>query len=358
MTAAAKADEPVSWLLGFLLVLGAAAPAWSQGAPGDISGAVELLARGKDTQVRMAAAKQLGGSRNRRALEPLVAALADANRDVRWAAVEALGELGDRRAVPALIEYVKKPEAYRWGKRLVAGALAAIGDPSAVQPLLGLLDDEDPFVRRIAAMALVRIGDPAGVPRVAELAKETGDPTLASVRRELARFEESRRRQVTRIRPPEVAASLPPLRPREWGGFKIGVTRQAEVRQGLGSPLQDAPEFALYRGERLAGPLRADSVVVNADTTGLVDSIFIFPAWGTTDRDVRAVLGRGTLTTYGEFLRSTGKTVAGAGTRADTKLHYVPPQTLTEAYPQMGMLVVYDGGEPAPDRLVKLIIVH
>lgn len=349
----------MSWLLGVLLVLGAATPAWSQGTPGDLASAVEALARGKDTQARMAAAKQLGGLRNPRALEPLVAALADANRDVRWAAVEALGELGDRGAIPALIEYVKKPEAYRWGKRLVAGALAAIGDARAVQPLVGLLDDEDPFVRRIAALALVRIGDPAGLPRVAQLVKETSDPTLAGVRREFARSEESRLRQVARSRPPEVSAGgLSPLRPREWGGFKVGVTRQAEVRQGLGSPLQDAPEFALYRGDRLVGPLRADSVVVNADTAGLIDSMFIFPVWGTTDRDVRAVLGRGTLTTYGEFLKSTGKTVSGAGTRADTKLHYVPPETITEAYPQMGVLVVYDGGEPAPDRLVKLIIVH
>lgn len=342
------------------LALILATPAWAQPGGGDPAGAAETLARGKDTTARMEAAKLLGASKDPRALGPLVAALGDASRDVRWAAVEALGELGDRRAVPALVEYLKRPEAYRWGKRLVAAALGAIGDPSAVEPLQGLLADEDPFVRRLAAISLLRTGDARARARVAQFVKDSTDETLPTVRRELARAEESGgRRTMLPATPRQVASGTPSLRPHEWAGVRVGGTRLAEVRERLGQPLQETPDFMLYRGERFPGPLRVESVVLNADTEGLIESIFVFPAWGTLDRDVRAVLGQGKVLSYAEFLKLTGRTAYGAGTRAGGKLHYLPPETMTESYTAMGVLVVYDSAEAAArDRLVKLLIIH
>lgn len=345
---------------GLIALLALAGSAWAQAPGGDLATAVETLTNGTGTVARMEAAKALSRSRDPRALAPLLAVLADANRDVRWAAIEALGDLGDRRAVPALVEYLKRPEAYRWGKRLAASALGAIGDPAALEPLLGLLADEDPFVRRAAAMALLRLGDPGALQKVAALVKAGTDETLGSVRRELARAEESRRRRAARAQaaepPPAGTASL---RPRAWAGVQVGATALAEVRQRFGQPLQESPEFLLYQGSRFSTSLRADSVVLNADGKGLVESIFVFPSWGTLDRDVRALLGQGKTMTYGEFLKLSGRTKYGAGTRAEGKLHYLPPDAITEAYTEMGMLVVYDGTDAAArDRLVKLLIIY
>jgi hypothetical protein len=325
----------------------------------DVATAAATLAKGGSTAERMAAAKRLGTSRNPRALQSLVAALKDENRDVRWAAIEALGELGDRRAVPPLVEYLEKPEAYRWARRLIASALGVIGDRAGVPPLVKLLEDPDPFVRRLAALALVTIGEPSGIARVRSLLRDTTDPTLATVRREYARAEEQRWQAVKRS--PAPAPALPAsraLRPHEWAGIKVGAARLADVRSVLGKPVQDAPDFALYTGERLLSALRVDSVVLNADSKGVIESIFVFPVWGTVERDVRALLGTGAVGTYGDYLKASGRTAYGAGTRAGGKLHYLPPETVTETYPAMGMLVVYDAAEAGPDRLVKLIIVH
>jgi HEAT repeat protein len=332
--------------------------AQSTSTPADtLAPLLDTLANGKDTISRIQAAKRLGALRDPRGVDPLVAVLGDATRDVRWGAIEALGEIGDRRAVPALVEYLKKPEAYRWGKRLLADALGAIGDPAALPSLVTLLGDEDPFVRRVAALAILRIGDAGAAAKVAELARDANDETLGSVRRELARAQE---RQPSTPVAASVARNVatPVLLPHEWGGVRVGSTALADLRKRLGSPLQETPDFLLYQGERLPAPLKVDSVVVNADAKGVVESIFVFPAWGTVDRDVRALLGRGKVMTYGEFLTATGRTAVGAGTRAGGKLHYVPQDMLTESYAEMGVLIVYDGDASAREHLVKFMVIE
>ncbi len=340
------------------LALLVASPVWAEPPAPDLKRAAETLARGKDTAARMEAAKLLGASKDHGALEPLLAALRDPTRDVRWAAIEALGDLGDRRAVEPLVQYLRRAETYRWGKRLVANALGAIGDPKAAEPLLSLLADSDPFVRRAAAIALLRIGDPRALPRVADLLRDSADETLGTVRREYARAQEGSPRQVAASASREQNANAS-LKPREWAGLKVGTATLIEARERFGSPLQETPDALLFRGEQLRTPLRTESVTVNANPKGVVESIFIFPAWGTLDRDTRALLGPGKIMTYGEFLRMTGRTAYGAGTRARGKLHYLPPDLLTESYPEMGILVVYDSAEVAArDRLVKLLIIY
>lgn len=343
---------------GVLLALASARTAWAQ-PPADAAAHAAPLAPTAPTEARIEAVKRLGASGDSRALEPLVGALKDANRDVRWAAVEALGDLGDRRAVPALLEFLKRAEAYRWGKRLVANALGALGDPAGVDALLELLGDEDPFVRRLAGLALLQIGDPRALPRVAKLAAQAADETLGTVRRELARAEQDvgrRRAAAATARPAETPATF---KAREWAGLRVGTASFAHARERLGTPLQATPEFLLFGGEQARGPLRAESLVVNGSREGLIESIFVFPAWGTLDRDVRAVLGTGKVMSYGEFLRSTGRSASGAGTRAAEKLHYLPQNLVTESYGDLGVLVIYDGAEAtAQDRQVKLLIVY
>jgi len=65
-----------------------------------------FIARLRDhhPRARARAARRLGELRDRRAVEPLLAALDDVSLTVRWEAVRALGQLADARPLPALRE--------------------------------------------------------------------------------------------------------------------------------------------------------------------------------------------------------------------------------------------------------------
>ena len=351
-----------------LAALALAALAVTVLAPASAAGQVDMApaqrrpAPASDTAARMAAVLELGRAGDRAALPALLAALKDPNRDVRWVAIEALGDLGDRRAVQALVQYLtaRRKEAYRWGRRLVANALGAIGGPEAIDALTSMLEDPDPFVRRDAALSLLRQRDPALLARVEPLLRENPGDHLATVKREFASVRDAGARHVVAPPGPAAPASPPvPIRPHEWAGLKVKATRTADLVERLGVPLQQTADSLLFRGSAVPSSIPTESVVVNTSDDGLVDSIFVFPVWGTLDRDVRAILGHGRILTYGEFLRATGRTTFGAGTRADGKLHYLPPDLLTESFPDLGILVVYDSADvAAADRIVKMLVVY
>ncbi len=86
----------------------------------------------------------------------LIRAIGDAERHVRLAAIEALGDIGDTRAVEPLIAALKDSS---WGVRQYAAtALGAIGDTRAVKPLTAAFKDNKKIVRKAAAEALAKIG--------------------------------------------------------------------------------------------------------------------------------------------------------------------------------------------------------
>lgn len=153
--------------LAFALI----APVAAEEKP-DLGPLIDLLAGGVDPAARMDAAKRLGLSGDAWAAEPLIRALRDEERPVRWAAIEALGDLRDPSAAPALLDYLKKKEAYRWGKFLTVNALAAIKDPAAEEPLLALAHDEDPILKRLAVMALAKMGDDRVFPVALDLLED------------------------------------------------------------------------------------------------------------------------------------------------------------------------------------------
>ncbi len=92
------------------------------------------------------------------AVDLLVEQLGREEGDTRRAAVVALGRIGDRRAVPALVGLLGPGTRDLWVA--VAGALARIGDGGAFEPLLGLLGDPDAAIRQAAIGALNSIGHP------------------------------------------------------------------------------------------------------------------------------------------------------------------------------------------------------
>lgn len=160
------------WVTALGFFISCFVPAWGQDI--DFNALGEVLVKGKDNVERTEVAKKLGATKDPRAFDPLIKALKDEDKPVRWAAIESLGDLGDKRAVPYLVKFLPKEEraAYRWGLRLTINALGAIGDSQAVPYLLPYLKHEDPYVRRVTTFALGKIGSVEALPQVIELLKD------------------------------------------------------------------------------------------------------------------------------------------------------------------------------------------
>jgi HEAT repeat protein len=166
----------------------------------DVRIAEAFLAMLEDKELRRAAAEVLGQLGNTRAVPPLIAALSDDKRDimsqvaaralgqlgdisavpplitalgsyyeyVRQAAAEALGQLGDGRAVPPLITVALYKDRHKEFQAVVK-ALGKLGD-AAVEPLVTALNDENEAVRERAAIVLGELGDARAVePLIAAL---------------------------------------------------------------------------------------------------------------------------------------------------------------------------------------------
>lgn len=109
-------------------------------------------------ELRMAAANALGRLGNRKTVGPLVSRLTDDDPRVRSRAARALGNIGHPGAVDALVARLEDPELDV--RREAAEALATIGTDQSLQALVTLLDDESPRVRHLVVSAIGEFGDP------------------------------------------------------------------------------------------------------------------------------------------------------------------------------------------------------
>ncbi len=111
----------------------------------------------------------LGGIRDRRAVQPLLAALNNSHYAVRGHAAEALGKIGDRQAVEPLMQSLgDEKDSVRWR---AAGALGLIADNRAVDSLISCMkNDSYDYARRAAAEALGAIGDKRAVEALIDVA--------------------------------------------------------------------------------------------------------------------------------------------------------------------------------------------
>jgi HEAT repeat protein len=89
----------------------------------------------------------------------LIDALSDSDAGVQVHAVRYLGNLGYREAAASLIAMVQDQDEEQSLRREAINSLSAIGDPQAIAPLLGVLDE--PLLREVASNALVDFGDRA-----------------------------------------------------------------------------------------------------------------------------------------------------------------------------------------------------
>ena len=133
------------------------------GTIGDTRGLKPLIAALNDGEptIRRRAAVELRHFGDERAVMPLVATLADTDTKVRRYAAESLGHLGDERAMAALVHILGREGEYRSVRRTVAKALTRFG-PAAVDPLISTLSHPDYIHRVWTAQALGKLGGCAG----------------------------------------------------------------------------------------------------------------------------------------------------------------------------------------------------
>jgi HEAT repeat protein len=119
---------------------------------------------GSDPERRMAAANVLADKGGPEAVPPLIAALADVDHDLARAAVRALGEIGirhedaDLRAqIAASLMTLVNGTSARSG-RIAAETLGRLGNRRAVPELVEALSHDDWTVREAAATALGELG--------------------------------------------------------------------------------------------------------------------------------------------------------------------------------------------------------
>jgi HEAT repeat protein len=139
--------------------------------------AVRALIRALDDSnqwVRIVAAEALGHVGDQRATQTLILALNDDSIWVRRAGVVALGQIGDKEAIPPLMNRLLDPPSNEWPEDLRDAIAQALGaiGEPALQTLIHALDDAEPWVSCAAARALGQIGDPQAIAPLAALTKQ------------------------------------------------------------------------------------------------------------------------------------------------------------------------------------------
>jgi len=123
--------------------------------------------------VRLAAVEALGNLQDPRAVDALVQALrTDTDARVREAAAESLGEIDSQRAVPGLIAALGS-ERVTAVRAKIAWALGEIDDARAVDALSAAVRDTAEEVRRQAVWALGEIESAAAVPALLSVLRDS-----------------------------------------------------------------------------------------------------------------------------------------------------------------------------------------
>jgi HEAT repeat protein len=139
------------------------------------------LTSDQDAAVRARAAHSIGEMGMMRSIEALNTAIGDGNPLVRYAAIEAIGEMHDmEHPTAALLQAARSSDPKL--QRLAAMAIAEIHDPTSIDALIALAGVDDRDVRLKVSEALGSIGSVKGSSALMRLLK---DPD-AEVRRAAA----------------------------------------------------------------------------------------------------------------------------------------------------------------------------
>jgi HEAT repeat protein len=133
---------------------------------------------------RSLAAKALGQIGDPRAGPVLVEALRDRSNSLRQAALKGIGQLGYAEGAPAVREFLTSPDPRL--RRVAATTLGQLRDEESVQALAGVAaEDISPLVRPAAVEALGRVGRPEVLPHLLALTDDTNAYVRASLAQSL-----------------------------------------------------------------------------------------------------------------------------------------------------------------------------
>lgn len=139
-------------------------------------------AKNDDPRIRQYLSMVLGNLGDKRATPLLVEALNDPSIDTRIYAALALGRLRDPDSVPPLLTQFNGDE--KDVRKAAAYALGEIGDARAREPLAAALGDADANVRYNTAIALTRMGDTRAIGVIREMLDRTRLDRVTSMRPE------------------------------------------------------------------------------------------------------------------------------------------------------------------------------
>lgn len=144
--------------------------------------AIDLLAH-PDEEVRTAALSLAEQLRDPRVVEPVVRLLQEKDWWMRISACDTLGRLGDERAVPGLVAALDDADT-RWA---AIDALSQIGSPQALRPLANLLRDGRVEVRLEVLRALSKFNDARILPLLQQLREKDPSSEVRTRATEVAR---------------------------------------------------------------------------------------------------------------------------------------------------------------------------
>jgi HEAT repeat protein len=222
-------------------------------------------------------------------LEPLVKMLEDADAGVRYRVLQTLAE-GGSLVVPGVVKALENERATYWALLV----LREIGPDAkeAVAPLIGLMADPRPEIRRESIIALAEIGE-ASAPAVPQLIKAMDDPaTQAAATYALAKIGKVPAEAVTAIRShvdsPDQVVSIASI----WALVTLHPTDEklaAEAAEILGKGLVSPQQHVRLAAARALSDLKLDSTVVqpvvsklmqDASEETVVDALRAFAALG------------------------------------------------------------------------------
>jgi HEAT repeat protein len=154
----------------------------------DIEGLIDVLIHQKDARLRDVAARALGELADARSVEPLFAALLDADTSVRESATLALARVG-APAAPKLVAALRNPRSSL--RTVSAKLLGSIGGEAPLQALIEATDDPDWHVREAAMESLGSFKDARAIQTLLVGLKDLDWNVCAAAARALGKLKET-----------------------------------------------------------------------------------------------------------------------------------------------------------------------
>lgn len=168
-------------------------PYWVGEDPGLLGKLLRMWEGGPDTRSRVLGADALGRLGDTAAVEPLIAALDEAESSpICSAAAKALGRIRDERAIAPLLARLRDGREHDDARYRAAEAIGAIGTEHSREALLSALDEPDPGVWAPAADILGKLRDQRALEPILKRLGDTSGETRATAVRALHALRDER----------------------------------------------------------------------------------------------------------------------------------------------------------------------